>query len=327
MYKVVVAPRINQKGLDLLATRKDIAVEVVDDTSLPSLGRALIDADAAIVRAIPVPRSVLEPAKKLKVIARHGVGYDNIDIACVTERRIPVALTINANAISVAEQTLFFMLALAKNGARYDRAARTGDFKYRESLECMDISGKQLLVVGFGRIGRAVAERARAFGMEVVIHDPLVPAEVIRATGYAAAPALAEVLPTCDVLTVHIPLGPATKGFIGAPEMARMKPSAFIINTARGGIVDEAALVAALKEKRIRGAGLDVFETEPPAADNPLLALDNVILSPHSAGLTRECSERMAVESAENVFAGLAGKLNPAAVVNREVLSALPGKM
>lgn len=322
MYRVVVSPRIHQKGLDILAARPDISFDVVEDISAASLQRAFSDADGLVVRAMPIPRAAFETASRLKVVSRHGVGYDNIDVAYLTERGIPVALTIDANALSVAEQTMFYILSLAKNGFAYDQATRSGNFAKRESLDCSDISGKTLLLVGFGRIGRLVTERARAFGMKVEVLDPMVPPEVIAAAGAIPVTALAEALPRANFLSVHVPLVNQTRGMIGAAEIALMPPGAFIINSARGGIVDERALVDALRSRRLRGAALDVFEQEPPAADNPLLGLDNVILSPHSAGLTLECAERMAVASVENVLAAFAGTLNPAAVVNRQVLKA-----
>ena len=325
IFRVVVAPRIYQSGLDLLESRSDIRYEVVEDVSEASLKSAFADADGVVIRAMPVPRSAFETAKRLKVVSRHGVGYNNVDIDYLTELGIPLALTVDANALSVAEQTMFFLLALAKNGLVYDRATRGNRFGIRESLDCIDISGKTLLIVGFGRIGRLVAERARAFGMKVAVSDPMVAARRSSRPGAAPVATLAEALPRADFLTVHVPLVKQTKGMIGAAELALMHKGACVINTARGGIVDEKALIAALTARRLRGAGLDVFEDEPPAADNPLLALDNVILSPHSAGLTVECAERMAIASVENVLAGLAGTLDPGTVVNRQVLDAPAG--
>lgn len=326
IFRVVVAPRIHQSGLDLLESRPDIRYEVVEDVSEASLQRAFADADGVVIRAMPVPRSAFENAKRLKVVSRHGVGYNNVDIDYLTERGIPVALTVDANALSVAEQTMFFLLALAKNGLVYDRATRGNRFRIRDSLACVDISGKTLLIVGFGRIGRLVAERAIVFGMKVAVSDPMVAAETIIAAGCTPVAALADALPRADFLTVHVPLVKQTKGMIGAAELGLMRPSACVINTARGGIVDEKALIAALTTGRLRGAGLDVFEDEPPSADNPLLALDNVILSPHSAGLTVECAERMAIASVENVLAGLTGTLDPGIVANRQVVETLAGQ-
>lgn len=320
MYRVVVAPSIHQQGIDLLASRPDVAVEVLTDISPPALQRAFADADGVVIRAMKVPTTVFETASKLKVVSRHGVGYDNVDVAYLTERGIPLALTVEANALSVAEQTLFFILALAKNGIVYDRVTRAGDFAKRESLDCSDISGKTLLIVGFGRIGRMVAERARVFGMVVEVFDPLVPATAVTAAGAKPVADLRSALPRADFLTVHVPLVPQTKGMIGTAEIALMPKGARLINSARGGIVDEAALVDALRSGHLRGAALDVFASEPPAADDPLLQMDSVILSPHSAGLTVECAARMAVAAVENVLAGFSGTLDPATVVNRQVL-------
>jgi D-3-phosphoglycerate dehydrogenase / 2-oxoglutarate reductase len=320
IFRVVVAPRIHQSGLDLLASRSDVRYEVVEDVSEASLKRAFADADGVVIRAMPIANSVFETAKRLKIVSRHGVGYNNVDVDYLTKLGIPLALTIDANALSVAEQTLFFLLTLAKNGLVYDRATRENRFGVREGLNCFDISGKTLLIVGFGRIGRMVAERAKAFGMKVAVSDPMVAGEAIVAAGCSPVASLAEGLPRADFLTVHSPLTNQTKAMIGAAELALMRPSACVINTARGGIVDEKALTTALTAGRLRAAALDVFETEPPAPDNPLFALDNVILSPHSAGLTVECAERMAIASVENVLATFDGRLDPAVVVNRQVL-------
>lgn len=321
MYKVVVAPRIHQKGLDILDARSDVEYEVVEDVSEESLKRAFTGIDGAVVRAININRAIMAQAPDLKVLSRHGVGYNTVDVDYLSERGIPLALTVDANAVSVAEHTMFFLLALAKNGLVYDRATRNGDFAFRDSLMCNDIAGKTFVIVGFGRIGRAVGERAKAFGMKIVVFDPLVPAERISAAGCTPATSLDQALPLADYLSVHIPMTEKTKGLIGARAIALMRPTASIINTARGGIVDEAALVAALREKRLRGAALDVYEREPPASDNPLLGLDNVVLSPHSAGLTVECAERMAIDSVNNVLAAFDRTLDPAAVANRAALA------
>jgi D-3-phosphoglycerate dehydrogenase len=320
MLKVIIVPRIHEKGLALLEGRQDIDLEVVEDISDASLTRAFAEADGAVIRALPIKNSVLENAKRLRIVSRHGVGYNNVDVDYLTARGIPLALTVDANAISVAEHTMFFLLTLAKNGLVYDRAARTGGWAKRESLDCHDISGKTLLLVGFGRIGRAVAARARVFGMKVFVHDPLVPSDAVTKEGCTPFAEIEAALPQADFLSVHVPLTDETKGMIGEAELALMRPSASVINTARGGIVDETALVAALKAGKLRGAGLDVFEDEPPAADNPLFALTNVVLSPHSAGLTLECAERMAVDSVKNVLAAFDGTLDAGTVVNRQVL-------
>ena len=273
------------------------------------------------IRTTPLPAEVLDCAQRLKVVSRHGVGYDNIDVDALTRRRIPLAIAADANATAVAEHTLYFMLALAKQGLRYDRATREGRWAVRNSLEAVDLMGRRVLVMGFGRIGREVARRCAAFGMAVMVYDPYVQANVIEAAGdYRSVPDFEAALPETDVLTVHMPLGADSRGLIGAAELAALPPHAFVINAARGGIIDEAALHDALTSGRIAGAGLDVFDREPPPDDHPLFALPNVILTPHSAGLSKEAAVRMAISTARNVLAGIDGKLDPSMVVNREVL-------
>jgi D-3-phosphoglycerate dehydrogenase len=268
-----------------------------------------------------LPAAVIERAECLKVVSRHGVGYDNIDVDALTRRGVPLAIAADANATAVAEHTLFFMLALAKQGLRYDRATRAGGWEVRNSLEAVDLLGRRVLVMGFGRIGREVAKRCAAFGMQVMVYDPYVQANLIEAAGdWRSVPDFQAVLSETDVLTVHLPLGPDSRSLIGAAELAALPGHAFVINAARGGIVDETALHDALVSGKIAGAALDVFDQEPPPEDHPLFALENVILSPHSAGLSKEAAIRMAVSTARNVLAGIDGRLDPAMVINREVL-------
>jgi D-3-phosphoglycerate dehydrogenase len=320
MPKVLVILPFHEDGLKLLEVRSDITYEVVDG-SLEVLAEQIVDADGVTIRTTPLPGDVIERAARLKVVSRHGVGYDNIDVAALTRRGIPLAIAADANATAVAEHTLYFMLALAKQGLRYDRATREGRWAVRNSLEAVDLIGRRVLVMGFGRIGREVAKRCAAFGMAVMVYDPYVQANVIEAAGdYRSVPDFEAVLPETDVLTVHMPLGDDSRSLIGSAELAALPDHAFVINAARGGIVDEAALYDALTTGKIAGAGLDVFDQEPPPSDHPLFALPDVILSPHSAGLSKEAAIRMAISTARNVLAGIDGKLDPSMVVNREVL-------
>jgi D-3-phosphoglycerate dehydrogenase len=320
MPKVLIIQPFHEDGMKLFAARPDVAYEVVDGTP-EELASKIADADGVTIRTSPLPAEVLDRAERLKVVSRHGVGYDNIDVDALTRRRIPLAIAADANATAVAEHTLYFMLALAKQGLRYDRATREGGWAVRNSLEAVDLMGRRVLVMGFGRIGREVARRCAAFGMAVMVYDPYVQANVIEAAGdYRSVPDFEAALPETDVLTVHMPLGADSRGLIGAAELAALPAHAFVINAARGGIVDEAALHDALTSGRIAGAGLDVFDREPPQGDHPLFALPNVILTPHSAGLSKEAVVRMAISTAKNVLAGIDGKLDPSMVVNREVL-------
>ena len=297
-----------------------MSCEIVDG-ALEELAEKIADADGVTIRTSLLPAAVIERAARLKVVSRHGVGYDNIDVDALTRRGIPLAIAADANATAVAEHTLYFMLALAKQGPRYDRATREGQWAVRNSLDAVDLLGRRVLIMGFGRIGREVAKRCAAFGMAVMVYDPYVQANVIEAAGdYRSVPDFEAVLGETDVLTVHMPLGADSRGLIGAAELAALPAHAFVINAARGGIVDETALHDALTSGKIAGAGLDVFDEEPPPENHPLFALDNVILTPHSAGLSKEAAIRMAISTARNVLAGIDGKLDPSMVVNREVL-------
>lgn len=320
MYKILVVPHINSEGLNRIASHSEYTYELVSDTSEAYLKDKIVDADAVILRDVPLGRSVLSAAKRLQVVSRHGVGYDKIDLEYLTSRQIPLTITVDSNTVSVAEHTVMMILALAKNVLTYDRETRGGNFGIRESLGCSDLSGKTLLIVGFGRIGREVASRCLAFGMNVLVHDPAMPDGVVADAGCARADDLKQALPGADYVSVHVPLSAETRGMIGSREIALMRASCRLISTARGGVVDEAALYTALRDRRLSGAGLDVFEVEPPMRQNPLFELDNVLVTPHSAALTREAAERMAIAAVENVWAVLENRVDPAVVVNREVL-------
>jgi D-3-phosphoglycerate dehydrogenase len=320
MPKVLVILPFHEDGMKLLEARSDVTYEIVDG-GLEELAEKIADADGVTIRTTPLPGAVIERAGRLKVVSRHGVGYDNVDVAALSRRGIPLAIAADANATAVAEHTLYFMLALAKQGRRYDRATREGQWAVRNDLAAVDLAGRRVLVMGFGRIGREVAKRCAAFGMTVMVYDPYVQANLIEAAGdWRSVPDYQAVLPETDVLTVHMPLGAESRALIGSSELRALPSHAFVINAARGGIVDEAALFDALTSGQIAGAALDVFEEEPPPSDHPLFALDNVILTPHSAGLSKEAAVRMAVSTARNVLAGIDGQLDPSMVVNREVL-------
>lgn len=306
----------------LLRERGDIQIRVASATDERTIIREARDAHAVIARAIPVTGAIIDAARELCVVSRHGVGYDNVDVARLTERGIPLTIAIDANALSVAEHTLYLILALAKRGFAFDRAVKSGRFDIRATLHGADIADKNLLVVGFGRTGTRVARLAGAFGMNVFVCDPYIDQSLIRSADCEPVDDYASVLADMDIVTMHCPLNDETRAMIGESELAAMKASAYVINCARGGIVDEQALRAALEDGGIAGAGLDVFVREPTPGDDPLLALENVITSPHIAGVTLEASMRMAMGSAANVLAAFDGTLDPAVVVNREVLEA-----
>lgn len=320
MSRVLVLGHINEAGLALLRARPDVTVDLLPGGSDAELIARLPEVEGILVRTNRLSAALLDAAPRLKVVSRHGVGYDNVDLAALDRRRIPLTVVGNVNAVPVAEQAFFLMLALAKQGLAHDRATRSGNWGFRERFASVELAGKRLLVVGFGRIGRQVAARAAAFGMTVAAYDPYVAAETMAAAGVRQVATLRAGLAEADFVTLHTPLNDETRNILDAAALAAMKPGARLICTARGGLVDEAALIEALRCGRLAGAGLDVFAAEPPAADDPLLALDSVVLSPHIGALTQECGVRMAEVAARNVLAGLDGTLDPALVVNPQVL-------
>ena len=320
MPRVVISGQIHDDGMAVLRTRADLDIEQLADERPETLRASLPGADALLIRTAPLPAEVLAAANHLKVVSRHGVGYDNIPVDVLTARGIPLALAVGANADTVAEHVLYFVFAIAKRGVAADRAVRSGAWQSRDRLDAFEIGGRTLLIVGYGRIGRALAARARALGMRVVAHDPYVSAEAMRADGVDKADDWRVALAAVDVVSLHVPRSPATENMIGAAELGRMRPDAILVNTSRGGLIDEAALAAALGAGLLAGAGIDVFADEPPAPDSPLLAADRVLLSPHSAGVTREAMSRLSRYSAENVLAALDGRLDPAVVANPSVL-------
>ncbi len=320
MARVLVVGRIHEAGIARLRSEPGLLVDTLDETERGALERVLSESEAVIVRTAPLPGPSIAAAPRLRVIAKHGVGYDNIDVAAATARGIPVTVTATANATSVAEFAWAQILALAKLSCAMDAAVRAGDWDVRHRLVPLELADRTLLVVGFGRIGTRVARRALAFEMRVLVFDPYVPAERIRAVGCEPVASLDDALARADVVTLHCPLTTETRGMIDRDRLSRLRPGALLVNTARGGLVDEAALVAALREGRLGGVALDVTVHEPLPADDPLLGAPGLLLSPHVAGVTAESARRMALEAAENVLAGLAGRLRPEVVVNPEVL-------
>ncbi len=320
MAKVLIIGAFHARGMALLEARGDVDYEIIDGRSEAETAEKIRDADAVTMRTAPLPAALIDRAERLQVVSRHGVGYDNIDVAALSARRIPLAITADANATAVAEHTLFLMLALAKQALRHDRAVREGQWEIRNRFETVDLLGRRVLVLGFGRIGREVAKRCAAFDMAVAVYDPYVQANVIEAAGYRSVPDFQAALPETDVLTVHMPLAAESRHLIGSAELAALPAHALVINCARGGIVDEAALHEALTSGTIAGAGIDVLEQEPPPENHPLFDLDNVILSPHTAGMSQEAAIRMAISTARNALAGIDGTLDPSMIVNREVL-------
>ena len=324
MAEILVVGRIAPEGMAILEARSDHDVRVVVDNDPGAIVAAAGTANAILVRTTPIGADVIEAATGLRVVSRHGVGYDNVDVRALNARGIPLAIAANANRISVAEHTMAMLLTLAKAAVPHDAAVRAGNWAIRSDVLAFEIFGKRLLLVGFGRIGREVALRARAFGMTVVVHDPFVDPAALAELGCSAAVDLDAAIAEADVISLHLPLDETTRHVIDARRLALMRPSAILLNTARGGLVDEAALAAALASGKLRGAGIDVFADEPPAPDNPLLIQKTALLSPHNAGVTVESMVNMATEAATNCLDVLDGRLDPAVIVNLDAVGKVP---
>ena len=312
---IVLSEPIHEAGLTVLQAAAE--VRVLSQSTAAMLRRAIADADAVIVRLFPLTADLMAAAPRLRVIGRHGAGLDNVDLAAATQRKIPVVYVPRTHGISVAEHTIMLMLALAKRLLRLDDAVRTGNFHLRNQISGAELDGKTLGVIGLGNIGRLVAEKCRgAFRMRVLGYDPfLAPDLSVPADRVADLDVL---LRESDVVTLHVPLTPQTRSLLGARKLALLKPTALVINTSRGEVIDEGALAQALHAGRIGGAAVDVYATEPPPSDHPLLSAPNTVLTPHTAAHTEEALQRMAVSIADDVLAVLRGA-RPAHLANPDV--------
>jgi D-3-phosphoglycerate dehydrogenase / 2-oxoglutarate reductase len=315
---VLVVQPLRPEALAIFDARKDVSYKVVTDVSEANLVANVEDADAITVRTAEISKQVLAAAPRLKVISRHGVGYDNIPVNECTARGIPVTIVGSVNAVSVAEHTFYLMLAAARAGIELDTAVRRGDFRIRERVTGVELNGRNLLIIGFGRIGKQVATRARVFGMKVSVFDPYYQGDL--QTDVRVVTSLETGLREANVVTLHTPLTEETRGILGAHELSLLPKGAIVVNASRGGVIDEAALLAAVKSRHLHGAGLDTFEPEPLPADSPLFAEPRIVLSPHAAAMTETSLSAMAVMTARNALAGLDGILDPDLVVNRSVL-------
>ncbi len=306
-YKVLIPQDVAEEGKAYLRDR-GYEIKMGRGISAEEMKADVVDCDAILARTAPFPAEVLEAGSKLRVIGRHGVGVDNIDVKRATELGIAITYTPNANCNTVAELAIGFIIALGRNIVRCNQAVRAGDFEIRNRLKGMDLKGKTLGVMGLGKIGRLVAQKAHhGLAMDIIGYDPFLKAEDYP-EGVVKVDDWDEMFKTSDFISLHIPSTEETKHSIGKREFEMMKPSAYLINTARGELLVEEELVSALQNGDIAGAGLDVFEQEPPTQDHPLFALDNVILTPHNAALTTECMVRMAVTAAQGIHEVLSGQ-------------------
>ncbi|MFA4853914.1 MAG: phosphoglycerate dehydrogenase [Candidatus Omnitrophota bacterium] len=307
MIRILVSDALSVEGLKVFQESKELSVDVKTDLKPDALKEIIKDYDGLIVRsATKVTKDIIEAAKKLKVIGRAGVGLDNVDLEAATQKGIIVMNTPAGNTISTAEHTFSMILALSRNIPQANSSMKKGEWK-RSKFMGVELYGKTLGVVGFGRIGSEVAKRALSFGMKILAYDPFLSADVAENIGVEIAE-LKKVLQESDYITVHTPLTDETRHMISDKEFSLMKKGVRMINCARGGIIDEPALVKALKEGKVAGAAMDVFEIEPLSADNELLKLDNVIITPHLGASTEEAQVNVAVEVAEIVRDALLGR-------------------
>jgi len=320
MKKIVVHDVIHDDAMALLQAVEGIEVVNVDRDDRSGLLAAMQEADGIVLRYLPLDREAIESAPNLRVIARHGVGYDNVDMAAATERGVPVATIGDANAVTVAELTLYFMLAAAKQGPAHDRAVREGDWQKREAADAVDLYDKNVLIVGFGRVGSRVAPRICAFETNVYVYDPYISQGLIREAGYHPVSDWQQALSDMDVISLHVPLSEETRHMVDEAALGRMKQGAILVNAARGPVVDGDAVGRALEAGRLFGVGFDVFDPEPPSENNAIVRCSRSILTPHVGALTRECSIRSAVRSAQNVLDAFEERLDVSCVVNPEVL-------
>ena len=319
--KIGLVGSIHELGWEVLRSQGHSIIEVTD-VSASNLKKELADVSGIVLRTAQMPNEVIDACPDLQIIARHGVGYDNVDLNYLNKKRIALGVTGTANAVSVAEHVMTFFLQLTKNIHLSDELTRKGKFQEKGNLPSFfELYQKNVLILGFGRIGQAVAKRCLGFEMNVYVYDPYVSKDTIEKMGCYSI-LIEDSLKLADFVSVHLPLNEETKNFINAKSLQEMKDSCVIVNTARGGIINEQDLYQALKDKKLRAAGLDVYEQEPPPSDHPLFDLSNVLLTPHNAALTLECRMRMAVEVCETVSFYLKNKekLNLQNIINRKEL-------
>lgn len=316
MPHVLVAGRLHEVGHQILDRAPGLTVTYVEEITEESYAPLVGEADAVLIRTQPMSAATVAKAGRLRLVSRHGVGYDAVDVAALNARGIALAVCGDVNSTSVAEHTMMMVLAASKRVLRADKAVREGPWSWRNGLETEDVMGKNLLILGYGRIGRHTARMARGFGLEIRAYDPYLAEHGWPEGEVAPVESLAAGLAWADIVTVSAPKG--AEPLIGAGEFAAMKPGVVLVNCARGGIVEEAALADALASGKVGAAGLDVFDAEPLPADHPLRRFDQLILSPHIAGLTEGATRRMAADSAQNVVDFFDGRINPTLVVNRD---------
>lgn len=304
--KVLVTEKIADSGIDSLKKEFDVDVKLDLAKDKPALINEIGEYNALIIRsATKVDKEILDAAKNMKIIGRAGIGVDNVDVEEATKHGIIVANAPQSNIISAAEHAMALMLSLSRNVAKADKSLRECKWE-RSKFEGAELYEKTLGVIGLGKIGLLVAERSAGFGMNIIAFDPYISSEKARQLGISLVEKLEDLLKQADFITVHLPKNKETLGLISAKEIAMMKPTARIINTARGGIINEKDLAKAIDEGKIAGAGFDVYESEP-CTDSPLFSVENTVVTPHLGASTEEAQDKAGITIAEQVMAGLKG--------------------
>ncbi|MDC6476016.1 NAD(P)-dependent oxidoreductase [Candidatus Pelagibacter sp.] len=318
MYKIGIIDTMKDKGIALLMNYKDFDCEIVTDLSRENLLLKLPEFDGITLRRGKIDREILNKCDKLKVIARHGVGYDSVDTECLKEKAITLLVAHNSTSTSPAEHIMFMIMNIYKGVSMFDNMVRGGDFVKAIHLNIeknFELFNKTVLIAGFGRIGKKLIKKCLGFDMKILVFDPYVNDTTITSFGGAKVATLEEGLKKADILSLSLPLNSETKNYITLKEMKLMKKSSVIINAARGGVVNEEDLNNALDNDIIAFAGIDVFEKEPPEPTNPLITNKKVVLSPHAATFTKEGLESMAVETAQNIIDFFENKIENTKIV------------
>jgi len=322
--KIFITESMSQPGRALLKERDDIELiefpNMISANEFEALLRQQAPVHGVALGGTRFGEPELQASQDMKVVTRIGVGYDAVDVTALSRRNIPLMVAGTANSPSVAEQALFMMLTLAKRAVEMHSIVKDGKWGHRLGMLPYDLFGKTVLIVGFGRIGTRTAKRCLAMEMDVLIYDPYRPATEVKAAGCEPVGDLDAALARADFVSIHCPKTTETVGMFNAARLGKMKSTAYLINTARGGIVDEVALHGALVSGKLAGAGLDVFEQEPPPSGHSLFNLPNVIMAPHVAGVTREAVDRMSEQTARNILSALDGEPIRQNVINQDVL-------
>ena len=318
MYKIGIVDTMNGKGIDLLKKNKKFTFELITDISKAKHLKQIPKFDGITLRRGKIDWEILEKCDKLKVIARHGVGYDNVDIKTLKEKNISLLVTHNSTSTSPAEHAMFMILNIYKGRDMFDKMVREGNFHkalYLKIDDNFELYNKKILIVGFGRIGRKLIKKCLGFDMKVLVFDPYVAERDISSFGGIKVDDLIDGIKQCDILSLSLPFKQETKNLINYNNISLMKKNAIIINISRGGIINEEDLNKALNEKIISFAGIDVFVIFLPSDDNLLLKNPRVLLSPHAATFTKECLEDMSEETVQNVIDFFENNLSPMKIV------------